>query len=308
MTNSSLLSKANRLMEAKHYNEAILEYNRINHKNPLYVHAQANIARALRLVETEHKSKLQANLLAAVTSPKSGTQSWSAIITLWKRSGYLDEQITSIKSQTIPPEEIFIIQNEAHLQFDASMFGNNPPIHVITSSLNSLYTRFILGYLSCSEYICVFDDDVIPGEEWIQNCFCCSHKHNALVGPSGRVAAINNEPAWTSIESYESVKDELCDWVCNSYFFKRDWIQYLHMNERPEKAHMTYDDIHFAASLRAFGGITAAVPAQDLEKPRTLGHQKRSYGHDSHALWKRQNLEHRDKRSAFIRKVFNNPS
>ena len=237
---------------------------------------------------------------------------WTAIITLWKRTDYLIEQLEAIMDQTIPPDTIIIIQNENHFNFkelDLSRF----PIKVIRSDLNSLYTRWIIGYLANSKYVNVFDDDVIPGRKWIESCIRVCEAQNALVGPSGRIAKPGKSPAWQSVDinvkgdpKYScNDKDVECDWVCNSYFFKTEWIKYITAAERYSATQKTFDDIQLATTLRYYGGIRVFVPKQPKNEIDRNGHTKRHYGHDEFALWKRASSDHTDQRNKLIQKINN---
>lgn len=243
---------------------------------------------------------------------KNNNQGWTAIITLWKRKEYLGEQLKAIMEQTIPPESIIIIKNEKHIEIKEE-YVNTYPITVISSELNSLYTRWIIGYLTNTKYVNVFDDDVIPGRKWIESCIRVCETKNALVGPSGRIACPNKNPAWKSVDidikgerkfCCED-KDVECDWVCNSYFFKTEWIKYITSAERYLNTQKTFDDIQLATTLRHYGGIKVFVPKQPKDDLDRNGHIKRHYGHDEYALWKRSQSTHTDKRNILINKINN---
>lgn len=303
------LTKGNSYFWSGKYELAVQEYKKIAHDSPLYREAQSNIERAHRsigkhaaLTKPPISTSDQLARLSAVfnaSHPKSG---WTAIITLWKRSEYLAEQLEAILAQTIAPRSILVVQNESHFAINPK-FLSIPNLKLISSGLNSLYTRWIIGYLCDSKYVCVFDDDVIPGKKWIELCIKISDKYAALVGPSGRLARPKNEPAWISVETDQTGSDQICDWVCNSYFFQTDWIRYIVAASRYEGYQMTFDDIQLATTLKAFGEIRAVVPGQPKSNRELNGHIKREYGHDDHALWKRRPTEHMSKRSELIRRI-----
>ncbi|MGJ8522724.1 hypothetical protein R84981_001415 [Carnimonas sp. R-84981] len=234
---------------------------------------------------------------------KNEDSGWSAVITMWKRTDYLEEQLEALFNQTIPPDQIIILQNGNHFVV-APELVTKYGLQIIRSDVNSLYTRWIVGYLCDSEYICVLDDDVIPGRHWIELCINTSKEGNALVGPSGRKAALDNKDrAWDSVENLGKDEALECDWVCNAYFFKKEWIKYIVGCARYNNTQKTFDDIQLATTLKQNGGIKAMVPPQRSRDGEWSGHTKRQYGHDEHALWKRNASLHLDERRKFIQEI-----
>jgi len=303
------IKEGNILFSSGNYMEAIDEYKKIDSDNPLFGQASFNID----YIERNYLNSSFATSIESPTISDSGyskflnifnrppRSGWSAIITLWKRSEYLEEQLEAIYNQSVRPKEIIIIQNENHFLIDEKIYQKYD-LKLIRSDINSLYHRWIISYLSSGEYVCVFDDDVIPGKDWIKLCYRVSQNHNALVGPSGRVARPTSDPAWESVEGHAG-EDRICDWVCNSYFFKADWLRHIVAASRYDDHQMTFDDIQLAAALKAVGGIISVVPGQPSDKSDYAGHSKRQYGHDSHALWKRKVESHAHKRSNLIRRL-----
>ncbi len=236
---------------------------------------------------------------------------WTALITTWKRTAYLEEQLNAIAKQSVPPTAIILLQNESHIEIDRALldrFGAK----LIRSDINSLYTRWVMGYLADTRYICVFDDDVIPGAKWIENCIRASDENNALVGPSGRIANPGNSPAWINVDpSYNNhlniyvscaERDVFCDWVCNSYFFRTDWVKYIVSAQRYMGTHETFDDIQLATTLLRFGRIRTVVAKQPSDDVAWHGNIKRGYGSDELAMWRRHE-QHFDRRSKLIKDI-----
>lgn len=300
-------AKANSLFESGNYEAAEKVYRDLAKKKPDYEFVVSSfIDRCLLL-----KAEMESNKLTPSISRKEKVgkvfcneeSGWAAVITMYKRQDYLAEQLFAIKNQSIPPKQIVVIQNENHMEIDKFLLEKYE-VKLIRSSINSLYFRWIVGYLLDANYICVFDDDVIPGSRWIESCIYSCEKYNALIGPSGRRAApFNEDRAWKSIENLSKDTYELCDWVCNSYFFKKDWIKYITQYPRYENTQKTFDDIQLATSLKMCGGVNTIVPPQSDKKSEWNGHIKREYGHDEHALWKRQASDHADERRRMIQKL-----
>ncbi len=235
----------------------------------------------------------------------------SVIICLYKRASHLEEQIQALLQQTIKPIEIVVLQNETHLNI-SDILASYPDIKRIKSDINSLYTRWLMGYVCEGEYIAVMDDDCIIGHRWLENCLRCSQQHNCLVGPSGRIYKGNDYQGDRffdrvgleenfEIRPYDT--DVEVDWVCNSYFFKKDWIQFLTREPRYNNVQMSLDDIQLAKSLLKYGGIRTFVPNQPATSTELQGYLRPEYGDDEHALW-RQWEKHRGLRRAYLQELY----
>lgn len=298
----------NRLSRSGRLVESLREYRKVPPESPLFEQAQLNIKvikNRLRNSDEEYDAEQfpdnpEDKFLGIFNN--ISRNDWVAVITLWKRVEYLEEQLDAVFGQSVPPEKVILIQNEYHFDIPNDIRSRDR-VEVIQSGLNSLYTRWIVGYLADAKFVCVFDDDVIPGSNWIQSCIRASEKHNALVGPSGRRAKPSETPAWESVETVGSNDDAICDWVCNSYFFQTAWIKYIVEARRYRGSHKTFDDIQLATTLKALGNINCVVPAQPGSDERLNGHLKRKYGHDEHALWKRSASEHTNQRSELVRQL-----
>ena len=247
---------------------------------------------------------------AAQTLSKKNN-SWSAIITMWKRHDYLEEQLAALRGQSIPPEEIIIILNENHISESKIREIGGNAVKIIRSDINSLYSRWAIAYIAKGEYVSVFDDDVIPGEHWIANAIRACSCYNALVGPSGRiynpkgqsgyfkwVEPVSNPEGDNTIACAET--DVYCDWVCNSYLFKREWVGHALSSIRYKDSFKTFDDIQLATSLFSSSGIRCVTPMQPVFDRRLHGSLKKEYGNDAHAIWKTNSDSHFAERKSYI--------
>lgn len=274
----------------------------------------------LKLLEQRLRARLKSSQPQAkntATSTKSAQKApqntkpatWSAIITMWKRQDYLAEQLAAIRSQSIPPQEIIIILNEGHIPESQIRDLGGPEIKIIRSDINSLYSRWAVAYIAEGEYVSVFDDDVIPGKHWIANAIRACSSYNALVGPAGRIynknglhgyykLVVPNADNLNTISCGET--DVYCDWVCNSYLFKREWVNHALSSLRYKDSFKTFDDIQLATSLYLNGGIRCVTPMQPSFDKELHGSLQHHYGHDAHAIWKTNSDHHFAERKAYI--------
>jgi GT2 family glycosyltransferase len=182
----------------------------------------------------------------------------TAIVNIYKRIHILDEQILAIKNQSIKAECIFI-WNNGNNSVDLTKYKNDPIIRVFDNNFNyGVWSRFLIGFMAPSEYICIFDDDTIPGCRWFENCMLNMNKKQALYGTIGVI--------FDFLETYQPLKrygwdqrylsceeQKNVDIVGHSWFFKKEWLRYFVMDEPKVYSQFTNgEDVHFSFMLQSF--------------------------------------------------------
>jgi hypothetical protein len=220
------------------------------------------------------------------------------ILNIFKRN-YLEEQISSILSQSALPKEIWIIQMSNHVDI-TPILKRYPHLKYIQSFVDIKYFgRFSLAKFISTRYCLVLDDDIIPSKHWInlsvENC----EKFNAIICSNGRI--IPPDDLYPEIPKYNGylekyfIGDALSsdfnycptnvtvDYPCSSYFFKKDWLKYFWALE-PYTLDIG-EDIHLAASCKILGNIITVVPTQD--SLFNSGNIRPEYSSDEFASWKK---------------------
>lgn len=187
----------------------------------------------------------------------------TAIINIFRRPHVLDSQIQAIKNQTIPPKCIFI-WNNGNLNIDLSKYKNDPFFKVFDNNYNSgVWSRFIISQLASTEYICIFDDDTIPGNNWFKNCINSMEEKEALYGTIGVI--------FKNTANYEHMKrygwdgninvSTPVDIVGHSWFFKKKWLSFF-TRETPQvnEKFNVGEDMWFSYMLQKYANIPTYVP------------------------------------------------
>lgn len=194
----------------------------------------------------------------------------TCILTLYKRPHTLVEQIAAMRAQTVQPAQIIIWRNGTapvpdDIRADSSLI-------VIDSSANlGVWARFAAGLLATTEYICVFDDDTIPGRRWLENCLQTIREPATcgLLGTRGLHFDPNGPPYWISrLVGWPNpnAKTERVDIVCHSWFFRREWLHHL-WKVVPDYSAMLRagEDLGFSWALQQVGIGTFVPPHTDPE-------------------------------------------
>ena len=231
----------------------------------------------------------------------------TAVLNVFKRPHVLREQIEAIKGQTHPPAEIIIWKDgspdsapppteseEERAEREAlwKELRADPMIMVVESSKNrGVWPRFSAGLLANTEYVCVFDDDTIPGPKWFYNCLDTMRRVNGLLGTVGII--FNKNP--TCYNSFgprigwdgPSFDIREVDMVCHCWFLRRAWIPEL-FKIVPDYKMMfrSGEDMGISFALQKIG-IKTYVPAHppgDFDMFGSLPEKARKYGTEDVAI------------------------
>lgn len=216
----------------------------------------------------------------------------SVILTAWCRPNLLEEQLERILNQTIPPHEIVLWYNKPpnKLKFierkQMVSFKNDHFLKKIICDYNfGIIPRFSLACCMEGEYVCIFDDDTMPGERWLENCLNYVDSQRVICGTIGlRYLSTKSE---LKIEKprmgWEAMNTSLeyVDLVGHSWFFRREWAKYFWDEEALLRNFG--EDIHFCAMLQRHG-IGAACPPHPKNNISLWGSVKPDLGVDKVAI------------------------
>ena len=213
----------------------------------------------------------------------------SVILTVWKRDN-LEEQLQAIKNQTADVSDIYVYQNESHVDIEY-LKEKYDFKHIHSKDFNfKFHGRFTLPLLFNTEYTAIFDDDTIPNKKWLEHCRDLCFKNRCIVGANCRN---QNGFGCGLCKGKFNPEPIRCDIVGPCWFFKTEWIHYMWKENPP-----TYDngeDIHFCASCKIHGGIDSYLPSQTQDNPDAWGDTKSVLGIDEYATWRK--TDHNDLRN-----------
>lgn len=203
----------------------------------------------------------------------------TAIINVYKRPHTIDVQLEAIRSQTIQPKCIFI-WNNGNKTVDLTKYKNMPDVRVFDNNYNfGVWSRFLIGFLAPTEYICIFDDDTVPGPRWFENCLSSMKERQALYGTIGVI--------FKDVDRYSHFKrygwDGPCyrstpvDIVGHSWFFKREWLSHF-VREEPQvyTKISNGEDMHFSFMLQKYANIPTLVPPHPANDMTLWGSQPKT--------------------------------
>jgi glycosyltransferase involved in cell wall biosynthesis len=158
----------------------------------------------------------------------------SVVCTLFKKPESLIQQIKAINGQTIKPREILLFQDGIPENYKIEL---KSPLKDCFDGINTseknigVWGRFDYARNAKGKYICLFDDDTIPGSRWLENCYTHMIEQEGIYGTIGIVMTEKGKypfgghyrVGWGNPLS----KKAEVDFVGHSWFFKREWLDYM---------------------------------------------------------------------------------
>ncbi|MGD1936331.1 MAG: hypothetical protein ACFCA4_02070 [Cyanophyceae cyanobacterium] len=210
----------------------------------------------------------------------------TAIINGYKRPENISPIYNAIQNQTIKPQETMVWYNEY-----SPDQGNLDIIRHCKSSLSNynfgVWARFAYALNAKTEYVCIFDDDTVPGPRWFENCLKTIQSHEGLLGTVGlifegtEIYMDHVRYGWPNPN--ESIME--VDIVGHAWFFKREWLLTF-WNEFPPVKGFDYmgEDMHFSYALQKYLGLKTFVPPHPAHDTSLWGSLKGQLGIDDVAI------------------------
>lgn len=196
----------------------------------------------------------------------------TAVLNAYGRPDAFECQLESVRKQTIAPEEVLVWdQSPPQYRFHDHWFDKT--VRAKSSRNLGVWARFAFALNARTEFVCLFDDDTIPGSQWFANCIETIKHFDGLLGTAGvtfrRPDAYRPflRTGWANPNS-ETTRVDI---VGNAWFFRRDWLG-IYWSEIPDITSSTIagEDIHFSYALQKHG-ISTFVPPHRVDQPEKWG-------------------------------------
>jgi len=225
------------------------------------------------------------------------SESITVVLSGYKRQ-HLKEQVDAIRNQSVPVKEIFYWQNTVPgFSYEEETYSE---LNSALSNYNyGVWARFAYALNAKTDYVCVLDDDTIPGSRWLENCLNTHKTHPGLLGGIG----LRFKDGTYTLDQLSDGKytrygwdsNPICvgnnlepvdvDIVGHSWFFARDLLS-VFWREIPAQ-HWTMlcgEDIHFSHMIQKYTDMKTYVPPHPSNDTSMWSSLKAAlYGSDQHA-------------------------
>ena len=217
------------------------------------------------------------------------------VLTCYKRPQILSQQLAAIKNQTLAPRRIFLYQDGIDGYYKVELNDkilNEFDAYKIAKTNGGVWKRFEFAEEICkSPYVCLFDDDTIPGERWLENCHMNSLQNRGVYGTNG---VLMTEPEeyprkFLNVGWHKpNIKTCAVDFVGHSWFFEREFLNGLLSKSWSKNYKRCGEDmtLSVAAAERGFGTYVPQHPVKILSLWGSLPEFGWSYGDDEIAIHK----------------------
>jgi len=212
----------------------------------------------------------------------------SIVLNCYKRSRWLKEQISALDQQTVKPFEILAWKNYSENNSISESIKNRLVLSECNTNLG-VWARFSYALNCKGDYVCILDDDTIPGNKWIENCLISMNIKTGLYGTVG----VNFGDDYYSWERLQRVgwcnpnnNIENVDIVGHSWFFPRDFLSVFWRELPPQNLPMIIgEDIHFSHMIQKYTDFGVYVPPHPIDKLEYWGSIKgENYGHSPEGI------------------------
>ena len=159
---------------------------------------------------------------------------FDVLLTAYKRPQVLEQQLQAVKNQSLKPNRILLYQDGINSYYKIELKDDilkQFDDFKIAKENTGVWQRFAyMAKASTAKYVCVFDDDTIPGQRWFENCFVHMQQQRGVYGTNG-VMLINPDlyPLGQSMVNagWHSGNEEITevDFVGHSWFVERDSLK-----------------------------------------------------------------------------------
>jgi len=193
----------------------------------------------------------------------------SVILTAYNRGYTLKDQIEAIKNQSIKIDEIIVFYNK----------GSEPQIDIDDVSIKTVklnynskfHGRFAFAFSLQADYIAIFDDDIIPGVDWIKSCIESDKIKPGIYGASGILLEANAYAPHIKI-GWNGIKNSFItevDLVGHSWVFKKEYLKYMWYEEPIDWNNG--EDIQFSFLAKKYGNVKTYVPPHPIKNMKIWG-------------------------------------
>jgi hypothetical protein len=213
----------------------------------------------------------------------------SVILNVYKRPYSLEKQIKAIKEQSvgIKSENIHIWYNTPETQIKHDL-PEDKDIKTYQCNYNTkFFGRFTLPLLCKTKYIAMFDDDIIPGKDWLMNCLETIKINNSIIGGSGVLLHSNSyipntKVGWNGIKNEESIEVDL---VGHAWFFNKEHAKFMWLEEPPSWDNGEDMFFSYVAQKHGIKTLVPPHPMDNKEKWSNVPDRDDNMGNDSASSW-----------------------
>lgn len=187
----------------------------------------------------------------------------TVILNGYKRPHVLKEQYEAIMASSIKPAQVMFWGNDGGMTASFPKDIINKTVAFQGNENLGVWARFSFALMAKTKYVCVFDDDTIPGTRWFENCILSNKQQRGLYGTVGVVFESDrgydgpyHRIGWPK----PTTEIQRADIVGHSWFFEKELLTAFWRESIDPKFVRCGEDIHFSYAIQKYMGLYTYVP------------------------------------------------
>lgn len=197
----------------------------------------------------------------------------TCILNGFRRPNNLNDIHQALLNQTVKPVKTMLWYNKPEPEYPINQRLLEELGGAMSLENLGVWPRFMYALMADTEYVCVFDDDTVPGSRWLENCIRTIQRPDScgLLGTVGlRFHDRNNYWSHTRYGWPNNNKEAVeVDIVGHSWFLRREWLHYLFVE--PPLHPVAGEDIQLSYMLQKYLGVKTFVPPHPPGEPEMFG-------------------------------------
>lgn len=189
----------------------------------------------------------------------------TTILNGYRRPQNLKLQVEAIKSQFLNSETWLWINHHEDWNLSDETIMSYGVDKIVRANHNFKYLgRFSLAMLAQTSFVCLFDDDTIPGNNWYKNCLETFDKTNGIIGGVGLIQHDKTNYMNHTRYGWPSHNEQIVkvDLVGHSWFVNKRHLAYLWLEE--PATYETAEDMHLSYTAQKYGDVNTYVPPHPI--------------------------------------------
>lgn len=209
----------------------------------------------------------------------------TVVLNGYRRPSNLKEQVDAVSSSTIVPKHIMYWQNSMPgVTYDHNYI--NQCVSCISNTNFGVWSRFYYALNARTNWVCIFDDDTIPGKKWFENCLETQNRYldAGLLCTIG-ILINNYNFGYDRRVGWDGPNEvaEHVDYGGHAWFFHRDMLTHFCRELPPINHHWNVgEDMHFSWMIQKYANKKTYVPPHPINDKEMWGSLRGwEYGGDS---------------------------
>lgn len=216
----------------------------------------------------------------------------TVVLNGFKRQKTLAKQIEAFKNQSYPIEKIMywnLKSSNPDFKPDYDLLEKEGIEYAETSHDYGTWGRFSFALNSKSDFICMYDDDIVPGSRYIENCVKTFERRPAILGTMGSLISQDTgqwiQFGWRDINNDVPVE---VMYLYQTHFFPKEVLQAFWGEipswEMVSNRHLG-EDVHIAYVAQKYFNLPAVIVPHPQEDSSLWGNIiGDEYGEDEYAI------------------------